>query len=271
MTFREHAITPGLARRISRRLTPHLARREMPFKLERPLVSISFDDFPQSVMENALPLLDQNDWKATFYVAAGLAGTTNHLGRHFDYDDIKTLVEKGHEIGCHSYSHINILETSERAIKQEIEDNERALKHLNVPPLKSFAYPYGETNIKRKRFLERNFAAMRGIVPGIHYNKVDLNQIKSMQIYNGPDTNRVIKAIKGLRDRPGWLTLFTHDVRENPSAFGCTPNDFSTVLQVIKDIGADVIPIHQAIGFLQKNNNAAIALNRVLRDNGDSA
>jgi len=262
MTRREHAITPGLPRRISRRLVPLMTKREISFQLDRPIISISFDDFPQSVMENALPLLNQQDWKATFYVAAGLEGTTNHLGRHFEASDITTLLEQNHEIGCHTYNHVNIIEISDNVIDKEIKDNAQALEALNVPPLQSFAYPYGETNTKRKRYLESRFTAMRGIVPGIHHNKADLNQIKSMQIYHGPDIDRAITAINSLKSNPGWLTLFTHDVRENPSSFGCTPDDFARVIQAIIESGAVVLPIQRAIDVIQSTHNGATVIKR---------
>jgi len=252
MSLPQHAITPGLTRRIARRLTPLLARRDISFKLSRPIISISFDDFPQSVMDNALPLLDRHQWKATFYVAAGLEGITNHLGRHFQASDITKLVTEGHEIGCHSHSHINILEVSDDDLKKEINLNAAALKALGVPPLKSFAYPYGETARAQKRRLETQFSNMRGIMPGVNYNKADLNQIKSMQVYNGPDIDRVIKTINSLNEKPGWLTLFTHDVRDQPSEYGCTSDDFRRVCEVIAQSGADVLPISQAVDLLQK-------------------
>jgi len=253
MTARKHAITPGLTRRIVRRLTPLLARRDIKFKLNQPIISISFDDFPQSVMDNALPLLDEHQWKATFYVAAGLEGITNHLGRHFDAKDIKKLVAEGHEIGCHSYSHINILEVSDDDLKKEIDLNAAALEALGVPPLTSFAYPYGETAKMQKQRLETQFSNMRGIMPGMNYNKADLNQIKSMQVYNGADIDRAIKTIKSLDEKPGWLTLFTHDVRSQPSEYGCTTDDFMRVCEAITQSGAEVLPISRAVDLIQKN------------------
>ncbi len=253
MTARQHAITPGFTRRISRRLTPLRARRDISFKLSRPIVSLSFDDFPQSVIDNACPHLDQYDWKATFYVAAGLAGTSNHLGLHFSVQDLKTLTTKGHEIGCHSYNHVNILEVSGAQLDAELNKNAQTLDALGIPKLTSFAYPYGEVDAAHKSSLETRFTAMRGIMPGIHYRKADLNQIKSMQVYSGPDIDRSIQAVNSLKDKPGWLTLFTHDVRENPSDYGCTPGEFERVLKAIKNSGAQVMPIGRTVQFLQNN------------------
>jgi len=213
MILREYGISDSLTRRVWRKVVPHFATRHLNFKLDRSVISISFDDFPKSVMENALPLLDQYGWKASFYVAAGLENTTNHLGLHFNRNDLLLLQEQGHEIGCHTYNHLNITELSE--------------------------------------LLENDFSSMRGIMRGIHYNKADLNQVKSVPIYSGPEMSQTLNYINSLRDKPGWMTLFTHDIRENPSEWGCTPEDFATALAAIQASGAIVMPIQKTIDFLK--------------------
>ena len=85
---------------------------------------------------------------------------------------------------------------------------------------------------------------------GVHYGKVDLNQIKSVPIYTGPDMAQTHRFIKNLTRKPGWLTLFTHDVRENPSEWGCTPQDFEKTLALIHESGAKVMPIQKTVDFL---------------------
>jgi hypothetical protein len=34
----------------------------------------------------------------------------------------------------------------------------------------------------------------------------------------------------------GWLILYTHDVAEEPSAFGCTPGDFERLVAYVKTL-----------------------------------
>ena len=251
MILREYGISDNLLRRVGRKFIPFLSQRILPFKLDQSIVSISFDDFPKSVMENALPLLDKYGWKASFYVAAGLINTTNHLGLHFNQQDLKRLQCEEHEIGCHTYNHLNITEIPEVRLMDELRANAKAARALGITtPLRTFAYPFGETSIARKSVLSHEFASMRGIMRGVHYNKVDLNQIKSVPIYSGPDLSQTHNFIKGLKRKAGWLTLFTHDVRENPSEWGCTPQDFTDTLALIHESGARVIPIQRTIDFL---------------------
>ena len=264
MMHREYGISGSFASRIGRKIIPHLAKRTVSFQLDRPIVSISFDDFPKSVMENALPLLDKYNWKATFYVAAGLERTTNHLGQHYDRHDLQLLEQQGHEIGCHTYHHLNIREISETRVRDELNSNAKSLKALGVKsPLETFAYPFGETSVARKIQLSKRFASMRGIMRGVHYNKVDLNQIKSVPIYTGADMAQTMGFIKDLKRQAGWLTLFTHDIRKAPSEWGCTPEDFAKTLAAIQQSGALVLPIQETINYLRGVKNASPQSKRV--------
>lgn len=264
MIHREYGISGSFASRIGRKIIPHFAKRTLNFQLDRPIVSLSFDDFPKSVMENALPLLDKYNWKATFYVAAGLERTTNHLGLHYDRYDLQRLEQQGHEIGCHTYHHLNIREISESRVRDELSSNAKSLKALGVnSPLETFAYPFGETSIARKNQLSEQFASMRGIMRGAHYNTVDLNQIKSVPIYTGADMTQTMEFIKDLKRKPGWLTLFTHDIRKAPSEWGCTPEDFAKTLTTIEQSGALVLPIQETINYLKEANNASSQPKRV--------
>ena len=256
MILREYGVSNNLSRRIGRKIIPFFGQRVMHFKTGTPIVSISFDDFPKSVMKQALPMLDKYGWKASFYVAAGLENITNHLGLHYSRDDLIKLKNEGHEIGCHTYHHLNVAELSARRASEQIQSNAKAMKALGHHlPMETFAYPFGETSISKKKQLAADFSSLRGIMPGIHYNKVDLNQIKSVPIYTGPVLPHTVKFIESLKRKPGWLTLFTHDIRENPSEWGCTPEDFAQILDLIHNTGAIVLPIQEAINFLNDENS----------------
>ena len=65
--------------------------------------------------------------------------------------------------------------------------------------------------------------------------------------------DQALKLIKDLKSKPGWLTLFAHDIRDTPSEWGCTPEEFKTVLAAVKQSGAIVLPVHQAISLIEDN------------------
>ena len=68
--------------KLSRKMLPYRARRDLHFKLDRPVVSFTFDDFPRSAITNGSDLLEKENWLASFYVAAGLMEIDNHHGSH---------------------------------------------------------------------------------------------------------------------------------------------------------------------------------------------
>jgi len=248
-----HIYVPNtsLTAKIKRRLARFQAQRIRRLKLDTPIVSFSFDDCPKSVIPNALTLMEAEGWQATIYVAAGLCGITNHLGVHMSEDDVKAVCKSGHEIGDHTYSHCDGFALPTKAVLADIDKNQAALGALGIPASQTFAYPYGELTPALKKALESRFKGARGIHSQTHERVVDMNQIGSSRLYSGADFDTLLKQIMQLKDNPGWMTIFTHDVRETPSAFGCTPAQFRTVIDAVKDCGARVMPLRDATDIME--------------------
>ncbi|WP_313756660.1 polysaccharide deacetylase family protein [Tissierella sp.] len=106
---------------------------------EEKILALSFDDgpHPKYTLE-ILDILKQYNVKATFFV----------LGKHAEsYPDIiNRQVSEGHEIGNHSYSHINMKKVSDKIIKEEFEKTQEIIYSIsNIKP-KVFRPPYGNYN-----------------------------------------------------------------------------------------------------------------------------
>lgn len=241
----------SLPAKISRRVTPFLARRVRRFDLERPLVSFTFDDCPVSAIDNGVKPLEGFGWKSTLYVSCGLLGKTNHHGEQICETDILNLHEAGHEIGGHTFTHIDAQSVSEEAFLADIDRNQAKLIELGLPASRTFAYPYGQTLPGLKRKLEERFTGLRGIQPGVHRSEVDLNQIKSVPLFSGHSIETAKRIIAGLAQSPAWVTFFTHDVRTDHSAWGCSPAELTAIITAVKAIDADVKPVCEAIEFLE--------------------
>lgn len=242
----------SLSSRIARRLVKYRVRRMMTFKVEKPIVSFSFDDCPRSVMENALPLLEERHWHATIYAAMGLCGSTNHLGLHMSRKDMQKAHKNGHQIDDHTFSHVSAGSVSTQDFLTDIEKNQTVFSELGLPPARTFAYPYGEVTVEVKTALSRKFPLLRGIHAPNGAASLDLNQTASQRLYSGQDFAPCLEAIRQLKTKPSWLILFTHDVRENPSEFGCTPSDFKKAVKAVEESGAEVLPVAEALLRLQK-------------------
>ncbi len=250
-----------LGAKLHRRAARHIGKRYLSPKLERPIISFSFDDCPRSALTNAAPLLEDNGWRATFYIAMGLCGTSNHLGQHMSLEDVKAAYKNGHEIADHTFSHLDGQQVSLRDFLADIEKNQAALNAVNIPPSRNFAYPYGCVSPKLKKNIAQKFQLARGVhnpVIGRANAPLDTALLPSMRMYHGKAIDDIIGAIKHLKTQPQWLTLFTHDVRDTPSDYGCTVQDIHRIIAVIKDSGADVMPMSAALDHIKSMGEADV-------------
>jgi peptidoglycan/xylan/chitin deacetylase (PgdA/CDA1 family) len=92
---------------------------------ERPLISFTFDDFPKTALFTAGVMLESLGMSATFYAAAGLMGSTTGVGAIFDEGGLRTLIEHGHQLASHTYSHISARNTRLSAYYEEVKKGNR--------------------------------------------------------------------------------------------------------------------------------------------------
>ena len=81
---------------------------------------------------------------------------------------------------------------------------------------------------------------------------VDLNQINSSPLFTGQPVEKLLEQINSL-PLNSWTTIFTHDIRENPSKWGCTPSEIDAVIAAVKDSGAEVLTVSGAIEKIEAN------------------
>ena len=242
----------NLSAKIARKVLPLRARRNIHFKLERPIVSFTFDDFPRSAIDAGARVLEQENWAGTFYTCAGLVGYNNHHGEHFQPGDLLALEQAGHEIGGHTYAHKDCAILPLNKVLDSIKRNKIALRDHGVKgKIRSFAFPYGSATVELKRTLAEEYESLRSITPGIHTRKADLNGLKSAGIFSH-EINNVLALIDNLQHTPGWLTLFAHDIRQHPSQWGCTKDEFKSVVEAVKRSEALVLPVGDAVTYLKE-------------------
>jgi peptidoglycan/xylan/chitin deacetylase (PgdA/CDA1 family) len=245
----------SLYAKITRKITPFLRYRTLKFKLNKPIVSFTFDDFPRSALKNGARVLERENWRATFYVSAGLEGVINHHGQNFFATDLPELENKGHEIAGHTFAHMDCTQVSGAKILDDLKHNRQALKSMGVKGnIEHFAFPYGATTAKLKSLLSQEFKTLRGIKTGGHEKSADLNGLRSAGIYSDETLASLLTDIALLKHRPAWLTVFAHDICKNHSEWGCTPEDFIKVVDAVKHSGALVLPIGEAIKHLEANH-----------------
>jgi len=233
---------------IQAKILRHVSRRTdrsiLP-ELQESIISFSFDDCPKSAFTNGLPLLEAEGWKATIYIACGLCEMSNHLGLHVSEKDIVGAYENGHEIADHTYSHMSSNDVDLNVYMADIERNQLALKDLGIPQSRHFAYPYGHVSPPLKKALRTRFETLRGVVTSASATQ-DANLMWATRLYSNNSIDLALEKIKQAQLVPQWLHLFTHDVRNAPSKFGCTPEDLQTIIDAVKDSGLRVMTVDEA-------------------------
>jgi hypothetical protein len=225
-----------------------LFRRPVRMRNRLPLISFSFDDFPQSAVEAGGTILETHGFRATYYASLGLMGTRTPVGDIFSAEDLSNVVSREHELGCHTFAHCHSWQTAPKLFEHSILENRDRLKTL-VPEasFKTFAYPKSGPRPHTKRRAARHFTCCRaggqtynvGVADGCLLSAYFLEQARH-------DVDSVMRLIDRNSEACGWLIFATHDVCDTPSRFGCSPKFFDDVVRMASRSGAIVLPVAKA-------------------------
>src|SRR5689334_16833324 len=108
---------PPLLTRLQRRIARHLRTKPFAMRNSAPLVSFTFDDVADSAYTNGAAVLDEYGIHGSFYIAGGTCGTNDTYWRVIEHDQIRDLNARGHEIGCHTFSHTAVDELDAGAME----------------------------------------------------------------------------------------------------------------------------------------------------------
>jgi peptidoglycan/xylan/chitin deacetylase (PgdA/CDA1 family) len=228
--------------------------RQVPVKLVRArldgaLASITFDDFPKSAWTTGGPILEGFKAQATYYVAGGFCGRRENGLEYFNAADLLAVHAAGHEVGGHTFSHPHVPAVSSRALVQDADRNAAFIREvLGDVLLSSFAYPYGDVSPRTKLLFSRLFPSCRGIRPGLNAGAIDLSQLRAVPLYSRlwrpGEVERLVAEAKAVN---GWIILYTHDVSDNPTPWGCTPALLEHALRTLQQAGIGVLPVKHAL------------------------
>ena len=105
-------------------------------------VYLTFDDGPSIYTEQILDTLDKYGVKATFFV---VNGKQNYL--------MKEIVDRGHQIGLHTYTHkYDVLYKSEEAYYEDLNKINEVVKAETGVETKLIRFPGGGSNVISKKY-----------------------------------------------------------------------------------------------------------------------
>lgn len=104
-------------------------------KTNKKVIALTFDDGPTEKTNEILDLLDDIDVKATFFL--------NGLFIENNKDLTKSIVNRGHTVGNHAFTHTKMLLKKMRTIEQEVDKTNEIIRSVGYNKEIFFRAPYG--------------------------------------------------------------------------------------------------------------------------------
>ena len=113
-----------------------------------------------------------------------------------------------------------------RRTDSELNRNQFVLKTISSDiVVRNFAYPYGDLSVRTKRYLEARFDSCRSSHAGFNTAVADLGALNAWPLENASlDRQKVAELIAETVRSGGWLIFYSHDVSDEPTRFGVSPD-----------------------------------------------
>ncbi len=233
--------------------------KERTVQFSEALISFTFDDAPGSAFTNGSNILNKLGFLGTYYIALSFLDSDDPSYR-FSALQLQRAIQEKHEIGCHTFSHLDVSQTNFTKSVKDIQINQQRFRELFPNQrFENFSYPFGAQTKAIKAFVGEQFKSARGIEDGLNCGRVDLLNLKACKLYeNSISLQRIYQKIEEAIQQKAWLIFYTHDVKVNPSQYGCSPDYLNAVAQVCADLQLRVLPVREVLQLIEKTNNIPI-------------
>lgn len=195
------------------------------------LIALTFDDGPdEDFSPQILDILKKYNAKATFFVVGQKVGWHPEI--------VKRAYEEGHEIGNHTFSHINVGKRSEYEILTEIEKTQKAIKDVIGKEPELFRPPYRA--ISRSMFEIIKSKNMKVVL----WSDLDARDWSNPGVYN------IVKTIQEKADSGSIVLLHDYNtVRNNKSQ---TIQALETIIPEMQKQGYKFVTVSEIISDIDK-------------------
>lgn len=235
--------------RLAVRMVGHFPRRTIDLTPDRPIVSFTFDDAPQSAADNGARLVEQAGGRATFYLSGRLMRDGSPDDVMIDERQARELAARGHEIGCHSFAHRKLGGFARGELQADLRANDAVLRRADGrEDPRNFAVPFTMATPGTQAELRSRYLTSRGGWPGVNRAATDPHFLKAVELREERLTQpHVTDTLNAIKDVPGWLIFFAHDISDQPGMFGCSTSGFARLVEMVADTGCQMLTVDGAL------------------------
>lgn len=195
------------------------------------IVALTFDDGPDDVFTpQVLDILKKYDVKATFFL----------IGEKVPYNKsiVKREKEEGHEIGNHTYTHINAAKTSKEQIENEVTKTQEVIKEVTGQYPTIFRPPY--------RALSRDLCqtVKSKNMSIILWSNIDVRD------WSNPGVNSIVSTIENKVENGNIIILHDYNTVRNDKSQ--TIQALEIVIPKLKEKGYKFVTISELMDHLEK-------------------
>ena len=200
---------------------------------EEKMLALTFDDGPDEVFTpQILDILKKYNVRATFFVVGEKVAYNKEI--------IKREFDEGHEIGNHTYSHINVAKQSYDTIATEIGNTQDAIKSVTGEEPRSFRPPY--------RAISRD---MCNIIKERDMNIILWTYVDAKDWQN-PGSSSIVRSIEtGIQN--GCIILL-HDYNKIRNPKSQTIEALDVIIPDLIEKGYKFVTVSELVDHIDKNS-----------------
>jgi peptidoglycan/xylan/chitin deacetylase (PgdA/CDA1 family) len=223
------------------RLTTHPVKKEL-------VVVFTFDDNYPSVLQNAVPIMNQYGYRGTMFVNSGNVGNPLYMS----WQQLSVLYNQhGWEIGGHTLHHDNLCILTPEEADYVIRADYDSLNAHGFAPV-SFATSFGICPTEYYPIILQYYRNLRTCMDNVMYCPIDrtfLGCYPAVISLSPQDVeNRVLQAAS---DNENLVILLFHRISPGmPNVSNYEPEDFADVVLRMHNLGVKVLPLNEALDYL---------------------
>ena len=181
-------------------------------------MALTFDDFYAETIDNAVPMLKEFGFPASFYVITDYIGSNKiypwlEPGQDYPCPGTGKMAQEiaslGFEIGSHTCSHPVMSRLAPERVADELVRSRKVLEDLCGKPVDLFSYPYGLPSVSpewvQRKVAEAGYALGLGTLMGTNFDFRSPYYLRRNRISEFDCGGQFLKKLKGAED---WYIIW---------------------------------------------------------------